>query len=299
MSISLSLFKWFLKAAGVKAKYDRPAEDINRMKEKINKNRTFTIKPMKGQRVEYKEILERQVLVIRDENASGRSLLYLYGGGFTSEISGIEKKAAVKFGHRSGRDVWIPRYPSCIDVSVREIYYMALETYREMLKSYQPEDIAVIGFSAGADIALGMFEYNNTLAEPLPAAKLMIVSSPACEPITEEEKARIRELSDIDIMISASFMDTVIPTMLHGETLPGYMTQFSTGDLSHMPYTHIYYGSDEVLSAAADRLVEAFHRDGSECELHIGDGLFHCYPAVDLFPETKPAFDEIVGYLSK
>ena len=77
-----------------------------------------------------------------------------------------------------------------------------------------------------------------------------------------------------------------------------YMTQFSTGDLSHMPYTHIYYGSKEVLSAAADRLVEAFRRDGSECELHIGEGLFHCYPAIDFFPETREAFNEIVGYLS-
>ena len=298
MSISLSLFKWGLKAAGVKAKYDRPAEDINRMKEKIDKNRTFTLKPMKGQRVEYKEILGRQILIIRNEKTTQRALLYFYGGGFTSEISGIEKKAAVKFGYRSGRDVWIPRYPSCNDVSVREIYHVALETYREMLKSYRAEAIAVIGFSAGADIALGMFEYNNTLDEPLPAAKIMIVSSPACEPISEEEKARIRELSDKDIMISASFMDTVIPTMCHGEELPGYMTQFSTGDLSHMPYTHIYYGSNEVLSAAADRLSDAFRRDGSQCELHIGEGLFHCYPAIDLFPETRAAFNEIVGYLS-
>ena len=299
MSVSLRLFQWFLKAADIKGKYDRPAEDINRMKEKINKRRTFTIRPLKGQHVSYKEIQGRQVLVIKDERASGRALLYLYGGGFTSEISGLEKRASVLFGSRSGRDVWIPRYPSCIDVSVREIYAMALETYREMLKTYKAEDIAVIGFSAGADIALGMFEYNNTLDDPLPAPKLLIASSPACEPISEEERARIRELSDIDIMISASFMDTVIPTMCHGEELPGYMTQLSTGDLSHMPYTHLYYGSHEVLGAAAERLVEAFHRDGSECELHIGEGLFHCYPAIDLFPETKPAFDEIVGYLSE
>ena len=298
MSLSLRLFEWFLKAAGIKAKYDRPAEDILRMKEKINRHRTFTVKPMKGQRVEKKEVLGRQVLVIREEGGSDRALLYLYGGGFTSEISGLEKRASVRFGHLSGRDVWIPRYPSCSDVSVREIYAMALETYREMLKTYRAENIAVIGFSAGADIALGMFEYTTTRTDPLPAAKLLIASSPACEPISGEERARIRELSDRDIMISASFMDTVIPTMRHGEDLPGYMTQFSTGDLPHMPETHIYYGSNEVLSAAADRLVEAFRRDGSQCELHIGEGLFHCYPAIDLFPETRAAFYEIVGYLS-
>lgn len=90
----------------------------------------------------------------------------------------------------------------------------------------------------------------------------------------------------------------ITPEELKRRRTFAYMTQFSTGDLSHMPYTHIYYGRDEVLSAAAERLVEAFHRDGSECELHIGEGLFHCYPAIDLFPETRAVFDEIVRYLS-
>ena len=261
---------------------------------------TLRIKPGKGWTSKTVMISEREVLVIHPEaGRTARALLYLHGGGFSTDISDIEKKMAVKFGRRSGRDVWLPRYPTIMDVSVREIYAMLLETYREMLKSYRPENIAVIGFSAGATAALAMFEYNNTLEERLPVPGLMIVSSPACEPVTEEEKQLIQLKADTDLMIPASFVDTMFPAMRHGEDLPRFMTEITTGDLSGFPFTHIYYTDDEVLSAAAEPLVNAFHRCGAECELHIGKGLFHCYAGIDLFPETRAAFDEIVGYLSQ
>ena len=299
MSLSLSLFKWFLKASNVKKRYDRPIEEINRMKEKMNRRMNLRVKPGKGWTSETVLIQGREVLVLHPESGrTEQALLYLHGGGFSTDISDIEKKAAVKFGRQSGRDVWLPRYPTIMDVSVREIYAMLLETYREMLKSYSSENIAVIGFSAGATAALAMFEYNNTMEERLPVPGLMIVSSPACEPVTEEEKRMVQRKADKDLMIPASFVDTLFPAMRRGEDLPGYMTEITTGDLFGFPFTHIYYTDDEVLAAAAEPLVNAFHRCGSKCELHIGKGLFHCYPMIDRFPETRTAFQEIVGYLS-
>ena len=90
MSMSLRLFEWFLKAAGIKAKYDRPVEDINRMKEKINKGRTFTVKPMKGQTVKYNEILVKEnsvegfagmkFFVVATATADGTTKYALYDG---------------------------------------------------------------------------------------------------------------------------------------------------------------------------------------------------------------------------
>lgn len=298
MSVSFAVFKWFLKRSGIKERYDRPIPELTEMTIRKNRRRKFDIKPNRTFEVEKIEICNRAVMILHNKSKTNRALLYFYGGGFTSEMSDIEKKAAIKYGKRSSRDVWIPRYPSCFDVSVRETYRMALETYRKMLEVYEPGNIAVIGFSAGADIGLGMFEYNNTTEHPLPSPGLLILSSPACIPSTEEELETIKRLEESDLMIPASFMYSIKETMCHGEILPDYMTQLTTGDLSNMPYTHIYYGSDEILSAAAPLLAEAYRKYGSQCELHIGEGMFHCYPAIDLFPETKKAFDEIVGYLS-
>ena len=300
MSASLRLMKWLLKTMKIKESYDRPIAEIEETKKK--RNRKMSLKPLRGQTLEMTSISDREVMIVRSGSGkSEKALLYLYGGGFSSEISSMEKKASVEYGKRSGRDVWIPRYPNVMDdgITIRELYQMVLETYRRMLGSYEAENIAVIGFSAGATLGLGMFEYNNTLPKPLPVPSLLIASSPACIPHTEEEHRKVQELADKDIMIPASFVHSIKETMCHGEDLPGWMYEITTGDLSNMPFTHIYYGSDEVLRASSDLLTAAFENTGSGYELHIGNGMFHCYPAIRFIPECRAAFDEIVGYLKK
>lgn len=302
MSVSLTLMKHLLRAMKVKESYDRPLEEIEEMKKKRNRKLHFSFKPLQGQTLEMRKVCDRELAVLRlPEKSENRALLYLYGGGFSSEISGLEKRAATRFGKRSGRDVWIPRYPNVMDdgITIRELYQMVLETYRVMLEEYRPEDIAVIGFSAGATLGLGMFAYNNTLSAPLPVPKTLIASSPACIPKTEQELQKIQELADRDIMIPASFVRSIKETLCHGEELPPWMYEITSGDFSAMPFTHLYYGSDEVLLASAERLTEAFAAYGSACELHIGQGMFHCYPAIDFIPECKAAFDEVVEILSR
>ena len=302
MSVSLCFMKWLLKTMKIKESYDRPIAEIEETKKKRNRKMSFSLKPLRGQTLEMTSISDREVMIVRSGSGkSEKALLYLYGGGFSSEISSMEKKASVEYGKRSGRDVWIPRYPNVMDdgITIRELYQMVLETYRRMLGSYEAENIAVIGFSAGATLGLGMFEYNNTLPKPLPVPSLLIASSPACIPHTEEEHRKVQELADKDIMIPASFVHSIKETMCHGEDLPGWMYEITTGDLSNMPFTHIYYGSDEVLRASSDLLTAAFENTGSGYELHIGNGMFHCYPAIRFIPECRAAFDEIVGYLKK
>ncbi|MBQ9825445.1 MAG: alpha/beta hydrolase fold domain-containing protein [Solobacterium sp.] len=300
MSISLQMTKWLLKTMKVKESYDRPIEQIEEMKKKRNKKISFTFKPYKEQRTEMIAVCKREVIIIHNQNnQKGKALLYLYGGGFSSEINPIEKKASVQFGKYSERDVWIPRYPNIMDegITIRELYIMVLETYKTMLKRYKPEDIAVIGFSAGATLGLGMFEYNNTLEHPLPVPSLLIVSSPACIPHTQEELDMVKQLDSKDIMIPASFAYSIKDSLCHGEELPSWMYEITTGDLSNMPFTHIYYGSDEVLRASCDLLTNAFEKAGSKYELHIKEGMFHCYPAIRFIPECREDFDQIVGYL--
>ena len=49
--------------------------------------------------------------------------------------------------------------------------------------------------------------------------------------------------------------------------------------------------------ASSEALTATFEKAGSGYELHIGNGMFHCYPAIRFIPECREAFDEIVGYL--
>lgn len=92
--------------------------------------------------------------------------------------------------------------------------------------------------------------------------------------------------------IPASFVHSIKETVCHGEDLPGWMYEIATGDLFNMPFTHIYYGSDEVLRASSYVLTAAFEKAGSGYELHIGNGMFHCYPAIRVIPECRATLED-------
>ena len=298
MSISLRLVNALLRKSGVKKMYDRPAEEINEMIRRKNAKRKFAIAESNEFAVSRIYVDEREVLFLRNRTkGSERALLYLYSGGFTAEISGLEKRFAQKLGAASGRDVWIPRYPNGMDHTADEIYRMALDTYAEMLKKYDAKDIAVAGCSAGATIAIAMFEMNNTLENPLSPADMIISCSPCSMPCSDAEEKEIKELAEKDVMIPVSFVSALSEIMTHGEELPEWMTKLPLGDLHHMPCTHIYYGTCEVLSAAAVPLQKAYRRDHSLCTLQWGENLFHGYPAADFIPEARQAFDEIAELL--
>ena len=302
MSISLNAFNYLLKSMKIKKSYDQPLEVIESRKKQNNRKKSFSFRLLKGQTIQMRHVCNREVAIIRSGQQSHRkALLYLYGGGFSSEISNLEKRSSVQFGKRSGRDLWIPRYPNVMDegITIRELYKMILETYRVMLESYLPEDIAVIGFSAGATLGIGMFEYNQTLAEPLPVPHVLIAGSPACIPATEEERQKVLQLDELDLMIPASFTESIKAAICHGEELPSWMYEITTGNLSDMPLTHVYYGSNEVLLASCESLKNAYLSYGSEIKVHIGQGLFHCYPAIDFIPECRQAFNEIVDILKQ
>ena len=68
-------------------------------------------------------------------------------------------------------------------------------------------------------------------------------------------------------------------------------------DFTDFPMPHFYYGSDKVLYAEAEYFAKAYEKYGAEYEMHIGEGMFHCYPMMPFFPEAKAAYNEIIDIL--
>ncbi len=63
--------------------------------------------------------------------------------------------------------------------------------------------------------------------------------------------------------------------------------------------TH-YAGEDETLRDDAVMFGEKAKAVGVDVALHIGEGMFHCYPATaPLFPEATRAFEEICAFVQE
>lgn len=227
-----------------------------------------------------------------------KAVLFLYGGMIFSP-SRYDLKLAASFGEQSDLNVWFPNYPLCIDYSIDVLYQMIFEVYGKMVKEYGADNISILGFSSGAALSIGLCLYNHLQKNSLPMPRLVIACSPGCVPLSKEEKEKMQALSPKDIMVDAAFMSQMKDIMTHGKDVPTYMLSGVCGDFTGMPVIHFYYGTDEVLYSEADFFEKACKKYDVVCHMHIGIGMFHCYPMFHYFPEGQKAYREIIGLLQQ
>jgi len=299
-SVKLRLFKRLCRIIHFKDMFKLPEEKLLPRVIKANKGLAFKI-PNDNQFI-YNDvvIMEKHhcLRMQKEKTPSNKALLYLFGGGF---IRGCGKSAvehAKGLGERSGRDIWLPYYPLCTDYCITETYAMVYQTYKEMLKVYSPENIAIAGFSAGGALALGLGCHINAQKENIPMPGVILASSPGSVPSSEEEINKMRELNPLDVMLDEYFITvTLKKVMTKGQTVPDYMIHTSLGDFSNFPKTHVCFASHECLYAMAENIEKALQKYHVDYEMHIKEGAFHCYHNMTFYPEGKEGSAELDSYL--
>ena len=61
----------------------------------------------------------------------------------------------------------------------------------------------------------------------------------------------------------------------------------SKGRFTNCPKASVIYGSDETLYACAPSFEAAMKLYGVDCEMIVGEGMFHCYPLFRICKEAK------------
>lgn len=146
-------------------------------------------------------------------------------------------------------------------------------------------------------MCIGLCQYNHQQLKPIPMPRFVIACSPGSVPQSAEEKAKMQDLAKKDVMLDPAFMFRMQDILSHQKNLPTYMLSGICGDFTDMPETHFYYGTDEVLVAEADYFKKACEKYHIACQMHIGNGMCHCYPMIPFCPEGKKARQEIVELL--
>ncbi|KAL6621111.1 alpha/beta-hydrolase [Neocallimastix californiae] len=288
---------------GFKSMFAKPAEELLETVKKENEKCNFKIPNDKSFHYFDVPVLEEYhcLRMQKEEKPTKKAILFFFGGGFIRGCNDGVVKSAKKYGERSGRDVWLPYYPLCTDHCVKDSYGMIFETYKIMLKEYEPQNIALVGFSSGGAIAIGLCCHINAVKEKedVPMPGLIIACSPGSVPYSEEEKKKMEELNPLDVMLDQNFMVNVIKgIMVKDQEVPDYMVHTVLGDYTNFPMTHIYYATHEILYAEAEFFEKAFKKYNVKYEMHIKEGMFHCYPSFTFYPEGKEAEDQMIEYLS-
>ncbi len=166
-----------------------------------------------------------------------------------------------------------------------------LFVYRWLLaRGHDPARMAVMGDSAGGNLALAAMLAARDEGLPLPAAGVCL--SPATDLASRGESYRANRRREA--LLPDHFVDFARQAYLDGKDARNPLISPLYADLRGLPPLLIQVGGDEILLSDAEKFAVAARQAGVDARLHVYPGMWHVWQtAVPYLPEARKAIHEI------
>ncbi len=226
-----------------------------------------------------------------------RVLMCVHGGGFDSDSGSLTESVPVANLTRTRVVSVLYRlapehpYPAALDDAVA--------VYRELLKTYKPEKIAIFGTSAGAILTGEIAARLKQLGLPEPAA-LGIFSG----------LGNFTDTADSGALFTLNgFVGPLAPPKAGPQhVLPFYVGSTNPhdtvlapdgGDLHGLPPTLFITSSRDLLLSTTATMERAWRRDGVPTEMVMFDGLPHAFWNDVSLPESREAYAVMARFFNE
>jgi len=248
------------------------------------------------------DLSKSKLEIIKNNNEAHQKLIYqLHGGGYVIGFMDIYRDFAVRYSKLSGgADVASLDYR----IAPKNTYPAALEDAQEgweflLAQGYIPENIIIVGDSAGGNLTLALVEKLRDEGKALPCA--MVCMSPWAD-MADEGASHTYNLYKDPMFgikdkktISESEKSPVYAgkTDLHDKYLsPAY------GSFMGFPPMLLQVGTYEVLESDSITVYEKAKAAGVDVTLTKYDGMFHVFQmAGNWIPESKAAWAEVKVFI--
>ena len=260
---------------------------LARYSEKQKKPLAIPYGKLNGFNIEENDVAGTRVYVVRKNSAEPKkAVLYLFGGGYILPPDAGDLVLCAQIAGQCDAEVWFPLYPMAPSHNLRETARAVVTVYEKMLEARGAADIRFFGTSSGGGLALSvcMLIRRENLSLPLP--QKLVLQSPGLQiPPSQAQREKMRSLSKLDVMIPPRFFDSIAPVLATGDD--AYLLSPLLFDLSGFPPIDIFYGTHEVMFAYLDEMKAACEKYGVPLTAHIGEGMMHCWGAMEAVPEAR------------
>lgn len=223
-----------------------------------------------------------------------KAILYFHGGGYVSGTINAHRAITSKFAKGTGISTLLFEYRLAPEHTYPAAVDDSLAAYKWLLKQgFSPEKIGFIGDSSGGGLALAALLAIRDKGLPLPAA------CAAYSPVTDYTCSGETYTTNLKKCLAPEGTGQAFSKHYSGKTDPAapYISPLF-GDLHGLPPLIIFAGGNETLLSDSTRFAEKAKAAGVDVTLHIGEGLFHCYPAcAPMFPEATKALNQICEFV--
>jgi len=228
------------------------------------------------------------------EPVPGKAILYLHGGAYTAGTLSYAKGFGGMLAEQTRREVLCVGYRLAPEYPHPAALEDALEAYRRMLERFCPEDIAFVGESAGGGLCYCLCLKLKELGLPLPGR--IVAVSPWTD-LTMDERRYPDEGESADPVLSVEGL-RYSAQLYAGERVGEPTASPLYGDLGGMPPSLILAGAEELLLGDSVEMAERLRAQGSACELHVEEGMWHAYVLYGI-PEAKAALQRIRDFAAQ
>lgn len=226
--------------------------------------------------VETKKFMDRNVFIIKPKEEAARKddvILYFHGGAYVAEATERHWDFLENIVRDTGATIILPDYPLTPKYNYKDVFKMVIPLYKEVLDKVNPNNLILMGDSAGGGLGLALEEKVSEELLPVPSKTILI--SPWLD-------VRLNN-KEIDVVQQKDFQLNKDTLKLAGISYAGedgidsYLVNPIDGNLSNLKNIVILTGTNDILNPDVHILLEKAQKDGIDIELKEYEGAAHIW----------------------
>jgi acetyl esterase/lipase len=229
------------------------------------------------------------------DGISKQVILYLHGGAFIIRMPESYSEMVSRLCIGIDASAFMPWYRLAPENPFPAAVEDSLGAYRYLLESHTPDNVVVMGDSAGGNLTLSLLNLIKQSGMPMPRAAV------ALSPITD-----FAEISSTWVMHRRvdplfAMKPYTLPQLhyLRGKNILDPLASPIYGDLEGLPPVLIVVGGIEALRDDGVAYVRQAVAAGVAAQVHIWQGMPHVHTLTNMLPEQRLTEAEIFRWFAK
>lgn len=226
--------------------------------------------------IEIKKYSDRNVFVInQNDKHTQKHIIYLHGGSYVGGIEEYHWKFIEDIIRDTDYTVIVPDYPLAPKYTYKEVFEMIVPLYTDIIQEINPENLILMGDSAGGGMALALEQRIGELGIEVPEQLVLI--SPWLD--TTMSNPKIDEVQKLDKELNKESLKVAGVTYSGnlGDGAKNYLINPIDGPLEKLKNVTIFTGTHDILNPDVHVLIDRAKQQGVEIDLEESDGAGHIW----------------------
>lgn len=221
-----------------------------------------------------------------------RQILYLPGGGYVEQPLMWHWRFLYNLSQKLNGTITVPIYPKAPNHQYDEVFENVLPIYKDLLTKTSPENIVIMGDSAGGGLSLALSQM--LLKEGLPQPGNIVLLSPWLDITLSHPE--IESMKKNEPMLNLKLLIESGKTYAGDTDRSNYLLSPINGPLKELGKITLFIGTHEFFLPDARKFKKLAEQEKIDINYFEYPKMNHVFPVLPI-PEAKRAMQQIVDIL--